>query len=87
MKLINFERVINILKKVITLVVINSEIDSGLYFLHDYNGDMYRNNIAEDQNKEQDIQQQQETITVLQENVTQLQTDIEIMFEKQEIVP
>jgi len=45
------------------------------------------NNIAEDQNKEQNIQQQQETITVLQENVTQLQTDIEIMFEKQEIVP
>jgi len=43
--------------------------------------------IAEDQNKEQNIQQQQEIITVLQENVTQLQTDIEIMFEKQEIVP
>jgi len=40
------------------------------------------NNIAEDQ--EQNIQQ--ETIAVLQENVTQLQTDIEVMFEKQEII-
>jgi len=43
------------------------------------------NNVTEDQ--KQNIQQQQETIAVLQENVTQLQTDIEVMFEKQEIIP